>query len=112
MRCNVRNLIRSTAALAAFGSPLLAQDDYQAACRATPEKFDMEEPTTEEDVAKCVCGYEVMAQEMGEDRVGYVVTWMLSDKPFEEITAEVSWGELAQAMAELGPEVEARCAGG
>ena len=84
---NARNFTRLTAALAALGTPLLAHEDYGAACRAAPEKFDTKRTLADEKLSICVCGYEVMADEMEKDRIGYIVTWMLSNKPFEEITS-------------------------
>jgi len=69
----------------------------------------MKGPVTNEELSICVCDYEVTAQEMGQYRVGHFVSWMLSNQPIEEIASEVTSPEVAGAMAELVPAIEALC---
>jgi len=83
--------------------------DYPAVCKAIAEAD--EDISDTEDLRICVCSLETIAAELGEDVAKITVQWQYEDKTLPEITDKFSVDEFYAMMEQVGPKLDAACAG-
>lgn len=83
--------------------------DYSAVCEAIAQTD--EDTSNAGDLTVCVCALETISAELGAEVAEITARWQLEDKTLPEITDKFTVDEFYAMMEQVGPKMDAACAG-